>query len=431
MIRGIVFTMLFAFPETLTYDNMTGNNRSREAFMRWTTIASILLLSLAQQQLPDAATLKKQVHETAKQRQSIQYIRELIGEVTLDGKPVTEVNAAGRRIPVPSAVGKQTVAVLNPGKARVELELGPGNLMVSDGETTWTYRPSTKLYTKIAAGQGPDGVAANLAVLDVMGFFEDAKTAKTVRDETIEVDGQTYDCWVVTSSVKIPPQAAMGGQISDGVMTSWIDKKAMFAVQEIISYSYKVAPAQGAAPLEYQARLKQITRSLKIDQPIPAAVFAFTPPPDAREQPPQTAGRIDLTGKEAPTFKVVSLDGKSYSLDSLKGKPVLLDFWASWCGPCVRSMPIVEKLYADYRAQGLVVLAVDVGETRETVEKFLKGKPMAYPVTMGSESGIPAAYSVTVFPTFVMIGTDGKIAAHQFGLNEAALGGIVAKAGLK
>lgn len=391
-------------------------------------IVSIVLLTQLNP-LPDAAALKKQVQEAAKQRQSIQYVRELIGEVTLDGKPVTEVNSGGRRIPVPSSVGRQTVAVLNPGKARVHLELGAGNLMVSDGETTWTFRPATKLYTKIAAGQGPDGVAANLAVLDVMGFFEDPKSAKTVRDETIEVDGQTYDCWVVTSNVKIPPQAAMGGEISDGVMTSWIDKKFMIAVQEVIAYSYKVAPSAGAAPVQYQAKLKQITRSLKVDQPIAAEVFAFTPPPDAKEQPAQTAGRLDLTGKEAPTFKVVSLDGKSYSLDSLKGKTVLLDFWASWCGPCVRSMPILQKLHADYAAKGLVILAVDVGETRETVEKFLKTKPTPYPVTMGSESGVPEAYSVTVFPTFVLIGADGKIAAHQFGLNEAGLAGIVAKAG--
>ncbi len=152
--------------------------------MRLAVISLVVMFSLAAQELPDAASLRKQVQDAAKKRQSIQYVSELTGEVTLDGKPVTEVNSLGRRIPVASAVGKQTVAVQNPGKARVELDLGAGNLMVSDGEATWTYRPSTKLYTKITAAQGPDGVAANLAVLDVMGFFEDAKSAKTVRSET-------------------------------------------------------------------------------------------------------------------------------------------------------------------------------------------------------------------------------------------------------
>jgi thiol-disulfide isomerase/thioredoxin len=398
--------------------------------MRLMAIASLALLTLTPQDLPNAATLKKQVQDASKHRQSIQYVREITGEVMLDGKPVSEVNAAGRRIPVPSNVGRQTVAVANPGKARVELELGAGNLLVSDGETTWTYRPATKLYTKIAAGQGPDGAAANLAVLDVMGFFEDAKTAKTVRDEILEVDGQSYDCWVVTSSVRIPASAAMGGQISDGLMTSWIDKKLMIAIQEVIAYSYKVAPAAGAQLIEYQAKLKQLTRSLKVDQPIAASVFAFVPPADAREQPPQNAGRVDMTGREAPTFQGVSLDGKAYSLDSLKGKTVLLDFWASWCGPCKNSMPTLEKLHTDYQGQGLVVLGVDVGETRTTVENFLKTKGMPYPVIMGDESGIPAAYGATVLPTFVLIGPDGKIAAHQFGFNQAALSGIAGKAGL-
>jgi thiol-disulfide isomerase/thioredoxin len=398
--------------------------------MRSIAISLVVLFTLAAQELPDAATLRKQIQDAAKSRKSIQYVAELTGEVTLDGKPVTEVISAGRRIPVQSAVGKQTVAVQNPGKARVELDLGAGNLMVSDGESTWTYRPSTRLYTKITAAQGPDGVAANLAVLDVMGFFEDAKSAKTVRTESITVDGQSYDCWVLTSNVKIPAGAAMGGTISDGVMTSWIDKRLLFAVQEMIAYSYKVAPAAGAAAVEYHATLKQTARSLKIDQPIAASVFAFVPPSDAKEQPAQVAGRTDLTGSTAPAFKGVSLDGKAFSLESLKGKPVLLDFWASWCGPCIRSMPTTEKLYADYKAQGFVVLGVDVDESRDTVEKFLNTKPLGYPVLMGSESGIPAAYGVTVFPTFVLIGPDGKVAAHQFGFNEAALGGIVSKVGL-
>jgi thiol-disulfide isomerase/thioredoxin len=398
--------------------------------MRPEILSIVMMFSLAAQELPDAASLRKQVQDAAKKRQSIQYVSELTGEVTLDGMPVTEVNSLGRRIPVASAVGKQTVAVQNPGKARVELDLGVGSLMVSDGEATWTYRPSTKLYSKIAAAQGPDGVAANLAVLDVMGFFEDSKSAKTVRSDTIGIDGQSYDCWVITSNVKIPAQAAMGGTLSDGKLTTWIDKKLLLAVQEEIAYSVKVAPSTGAAPVEYQSKVKQVMRSLKVDQPIPATLFGFTPPADAKEQPAQSAGRIDLSGSVAPTFKGVSLDGNAYSLESLKGKTVLLDFWETWCGPCIRSMPTTEKLYADYKAQGLVVLAVDVDETRDTVDKFLKTNPVAYPVLMGTESGIPPAYGVSAYPTFVLIGPDGKVAAHQIGFSETALSGIVSKAGL-
>jgi len=273
-------------------------------------------------------------------------------------------------------------------------------------------------------------MAANLAVLDVLGFFADTKTTKTSRQDSVTIDGTTYDCWVLTSNVKIPAQAAMGGQLSDGVMTSWIDKKLLVEVLEEINYSLKVPPAAGAAPVEYRSRILQVTHGLKIDQPVDGTLFAYTPPADAREQAPQTAGnRVDLTGKEAPLFRGVSLDGKTYNLAELKGKPVLLDFWATWCGPCIRSMPTLEKIHADYRDQGLVVLGIDVGEKRETVEKFLQTKPIPYPVIMGDEAGIPAAYGITVYPTFVMIGPDGKVAATQFGLSDA-LTGIVSKAGL-
>jgi thiol-disulfide isomerase/thioredoxin len=398
-----------------------------------TVLVLLLTLAIHAQQLPEVATLNKQIQEATKQRKSIEYLREITGEVTLDGKPVTEVNASGRRIQVATEIGKQTVALDNPGKARIDLQLGGGgSLLVSDGDSTWTYRPSTKTYTKIVAAQTPDGVAANLAVLDVLGFFADSKTTKMDREESITVDGRTYNCWVLTSSVKIPTQAAMGGQLSEGLMTSWIDKTLLFEVQEEISYSIKVPPAAGAAPVEYRSKIRQITRGLKIDQPVSTTLFAFTPPADAREQAPQSAGnRVDLTGKDAPSFRGVSLDGKTYSLDALKGRPVLLDFWASWCGPCIRSMPVVEKLHHDFAAQGLVVLAVDVGESRETVEKFLKTKNVPYPVIMGDEAGIPSAYGISAFPTFVMISPEGKIAAHQIGFMEPALSGIVATAGVK
>lgn len=93
-------------------------------------------------------------------------------------------------------------------------------------------------------------------------------------------------------------------------------------------------------------------------------------------------------------------------------------------------MPTLEKLNEEYRSQGLVLLAIDVGEKRETVEKFLKTKNVPYPVIMGDEAGIPAAYGISAFPTFVMIGTDGKVVAHQIGFTESVLAGIVSKAGL-
>jgi thiol-disulfide isomerase/thioredoxin len=403
--------------------------------MRRVALASMFLLTLTltARQLPDAATIHKQVQEATRQRKSVQYVRELIGEFNLDGKPVTEVLSSGRRIPVTSAIGKQSVSLQNPGKARIDLQLGAGNLMVTDGEATWTYRPSTKLYTKIAAAQTPNGQAADLAVLDVLGFFADARNATTTGEETITVDGQAYDCWVITNtSMKMPAQAALGGQLSGGTMTSWIDKKLLIEIKEEITYSIKTSPAVGAPQVEYKSKITQLTRALKVDQPVAPELFAFVPPADAKEQPPTAAGnRIDLTGKDAPAFRGVSLDGKVYTSQDLKGKAVLLDFWATWCGPCKRSMPMTEKMHEEYKSKGLVILGIDVGENRDVVEKFMATSPFGYPVIMGDEAGMTTAYSVNLFPTFVLINADGKVASHQFGFNEAALDSIPSLAGLK
>jgi thiol-disulfide isomerase/thioredoxin len=141
--------------------------------------------------------------------------------------------------------------------------------------------------------------------------------------------------------------------------------------------------------------------------------------------------RASLIGKPAPSFAAVGLDGKTYSLDSLRGKPVLLDFFATWCSPCIESMPTVEKLKSEYGPKGLIVLGVNVGESRGTVETFVRAHRISYPVIIDKESGIAAAYSITVYPTFVMIDSDGKIADFQTGFHEAALSGMVTKAGLR
>jgi hypothetical protein len=116
--------------------------------MRSIAMASTLLLTLTlgAQELPDAATITKQVQETAKQRKSIEYVKEITGEVTWDGKPVTEIQALGRRVPVQSSIGKQTVALQNPGKARIDLQLGGGSLLVSDSESTYLSSFNENLY---------------------------------------------------------------------------------------------------------------------------------------------------------------------------------------------------------------------------------------------------------------------------------------------
>jgi thiol-disulfide isomerase/thioredoxin len=179
---------------------------------------------------------------------------------------------------------------------------------------------------------------------------------------------------------------------------------------------------------------KMVKKNIKLDEPMPDSFFSFTPPAGATETENLLGSMLpkgDMAGKDAPDFAVKALDGKSYSLASLKGKPVLLDFWATWCGPCRKAMPAVEKMYRDYKEQGLMVLAVDAGEERAVVDEFLKKTPVPYPVALSTESKIAEAYHVEAFPTLVMIGRDGKVVAHEIGYGgDAMLADMAKKAGL-
>lgn len=115
----------------------------------------------------------------------------------------------------------------------------------------------------------------------------------------------------------------------------------------------------------------------------------------------------------APAASWKTLSGDSVSLQSMRGKVVLLDFWATWCKPCVKSMPELDAMYRDYQKLGLVVVgvSVDQGEDREKkVKKFLDKKPVGYPIVVDDEAAATwEAFNVAALPTLYLIDRDGRI----------------------
>jgi peroxiredoxin len=156
--------------------------------------------------------------------------------------------------------------------------------------------------------------------------------------------------------------------------------------------------------------------------PVADAEFTWSPPKEAvamklaAEQEPGGAGEaMALVGKPAPDFTLKGLDGKPVALSRLRGNVVVLDFWATWCGPCVASLPHLDQLYKDRAEQGLKLYAIDQDESADTVKKFLESKGLTLPVLLDPKSSVGEKYKVEGIPQTVVIGKDGTVKKVMIG----------------
>ena len=117
-------------------------------------------------------------------------------------------------------------------------------------------------------------------------------------------------------------------------------------------------------------------------------------------------------------FTATLADGSEFTLSDHEGKVVLLNFWATWCGPCVGEMPAFEKLQETY-GEDLALLAVNCGEDEDTVASFLEKNGYTFPVVLDPEYEVCLLYPSEFIPYTVIIGTDGKVAAIETGADDA------------
>ncbi len=137
------------------------------------------------------------------------------------------------------------------------------------------------------------------------------------------------------------------------------------------------------------------------------------------------------TREPAPHFVARSMDGEKYTNESLKGKVVLIEFWATWCPYCKRDEPALESVIKDFEKDGLLVLAVDMGEPRRKVKKYLEASPRSCKIVLAQDTNLAAICEAKTYPLYILIDRDGNIAGTQHGAaGEGALRRLVAKAGL-
>ncbi|WP_335869770.1 thiol-disulfide oxidoreductase ResA [Bacillus sp. 2205SS5-2] len=114
-------------------------------------------------------------------------------------------------------------------------------------------------------------------------------------------------------------------------------------------------------------------------------------------------------GKPAPNFMLTDLEGNSHTLSDYKGQGVMVNFWGTYCKPCEKEMPAMDRQYQVFQDQGIEILAVNVGESKYLVEKFAKKYDLSFPVVTDVEGDVQDAYGVYNLPVTFLVNPDGNI----------------------
>jgi thiol-disulfide isomerase/thioredoxin len=153
--------------------------------------------------------------------------------------------------------------------------------------------------------------------------------------------------------------------------------------------------------------------------------FAWAPPEDAKDASKMEQGggqqeypAMKLEGAAAPAFKLNDLDGNEVTLESLKGQVVLIDFWASWCGPCRQSMPETVALSKELAPKGLKAFAINVGEDQPTAKAAADELKIEIPVLLDTQQEASQAYAANAIPMAVVIGKDGNVRKVFIGMTD-------------
>lgn len=117
----------------------------------------------------------------------------------------------------------------------------------------------------------------------------------------------------------------------------------------------------------------------------------------------------------APSFSLPSFKGNELNIEEWRGKVVYLDFWASWCKPCVESFPKLEALQQKYQGQGFTVIAINLDEKKQNALKFLAENPVSYPVLYDANAEVAQLYQVAAMPSSYFIDKKGIIRLNHRG----------------
>jgi thiol-disulfide isomerase/thioredoxin/outer membrane lipoprotein-sorting protein len=293
--------------------------------------------------------------------------------------------------------------------------------MVANGDSVWTAVPELGQYTAVALPSlmgGADSAAIRQQLdpaLAYAQFLDGVTKVQTLSRDTVRTARGVVRCERYALTRAASDSAAPGITIHPRVV--WVDPATRLVLLDSLRIDQN-HPQLGPVSSVSMTRLVVAEAD---PAPAPGA-FAFHADDGARrvrrfmQRSPEHEA---LEGQPATDFTLETLAGaKPVRLSELKGRVVLLDFWATWCGPCRRWLPIVAQASRDYAAKGLSVFAVNEREPESKVQAYLDQQKLDLPVLMDRSGNVGSTYHASSIPLTVVVGRDGNVLRILVGLHE-------------
>jgi thiol-disulfide isomerase/thioredoxin/outer membrane lipoprotein-sorting protein len=282
---------------------------------------------------------------------------------------------------------------------------------VSDGISAHQYNGKTNEYSTLVKDKDGSYSSALGSVSNLTDIENGPKIASDSKTSRVTINGKQY----VLTVVETPFPAAQDGS-AQSLLTSWyFDPATGLPARKTVSVKTKDGE-KGTQEFDFS--------NWTLNKKISPNTYAWNHPAGSKAHVDLPKPKLLGKGDIAPEITAVAPNGSSVKLSDLKGKVVVVDFWATWCAPCQASMPHLDKVYKQVKNQDVVVLAVCVWDNKESFDRWILNKMGVYsfPVAFDSagRSGITAAtpYGVTGIPAQFVIGKDGIIAGASVGYGD-------------